>query len=92
MKFKKLTDTKTAITDIFSTKQKAVQTFMCIDVNGFLNIESSSKLLNCTDKEISFTAGKRQIYIHGNGLMVMSYTKNGMTIDGKIEKIEIYEV
>lgn len=92
MKFKKLTDTKTAITDIFSTKQKAVQTFMCIDVNGFLNIESRSEMLNCTDKEISFIAGKRQIYIHGNGLMVMSYTKNGMTIDGKIEKIEIYEV
>ena len=92
MKFKKLTDTKTAITDIFSTKQKAVQTFMCIDVNGFLNIESGSELLNCTDKEISFIAGRKQIYIRGNGLMIMSYTQNGMTITGKIEKIEIYGV
>ena len=92
MKFKKLTDIKTAITDIISIKEKAAQTFMCIDVNGFLDIESYSQMLNCTDKEISFIAGRKQIYIHGNGLMVMSYTRNGMTIDGKIEKIEIFEV
>ena len=92
MKFKKLTDTKTAVTDIFSTKQKAVQTFMCIDVNGFLNIESSSQMLTCTDKEISFIAGKKQIYIQGSGLSVMTFSKNGMNIKGKIEKIEIFEV
>ena len=92
MKFKKMTDTKTAITDIFSTKRRAAQTFMCIDVNGSLNIESRSEMLNCTDKEISFIAGRKQIYIYGCCLSVMTFSKSGMTIIGKIEKIEIYEV
>ena len=92
MKTIKLNDFKNAMFSMFSKGGDAVQALLCIDVNGLLVVESYSRMLNYSEKEISFLSGKKQIYIHGSGLSVLSFTKSGMTIAGKIEKIELYEV
>ena len=65
---------------------------MFLDINGKVIIERFSKLLNYTDKEVSFVSKSKQVYIYGNDLTIMYFSKSEMTIEGNIEKIEIFEV
>lgn len=81
-----------AIKDMFSKSSGATPTLLLLDINGILAIESYTKVLNYNEKELSFISGKKQIYIYGDNLSVLSFTNEGMTVTGKIEKIELFEV
>ena len=72
--------------------KSAIPTFLFFDVNGAVVVESFSKLVNYTDNEISFISKNKRIYIYGKNLSIMSFTKNEMSIQGNIEKIELFEV
>ena len=91
---------KLNITEAFGERVKevagfgkaAIPTFLLFDINGTVVVERFSKLLNYTDKEISFVSKNKQVYIYGSNLMIMYFSKSEMTIEGNIEKIEIFEV
>ena len=70
----------------------AIPTFLFFDINGTVLVEHFSKLINYTDKEIAFISKNKQIYIYGKDLTIMYFSKTEMTIEGKIEKIELFEV
>ena len=65
---------------------------MFFDINGTVIVEHFSKLVNYTDKEVSFVSKNKQIYVYGSALTIMYFSKSEMTIEGNIEKIEIFEV
>ncbi len=92
MKNKRITDVFCAIKDMFSVNGNVRQTFLFLDINGMLIIESYAKVLDYTRNRISFQSAKKHIYVYGKDLSVLSFTKEGMTISGTIEKIEIFEV
>ena len=71
---------------------EATPTFLFFDINGTVIVEHFSKLVNYTDKEVSFVSKNKQVYIYGNDLTIMYFSKSEMTVEGNIEKIEIFEV
>ncbi len=92
MKINILAEILHAIKDMFSKSGGATPTLLLLDVNGVLAIESFAKMLNYNEKELSFISGKKQIYIYGDNLSVLSFAKEGLTVSGKIVKIELFEV
>ena len=92
MKSKKAEKFTDSIKAMVGLGQEAIPTFLFFDINGSVVIESFSKLINYTDKEISFVSKSKRIYIYGNNLSIMSFSKNEMSIQGDIEKIELFEV
>lgn len=71
---------------------QAIPTFLSLDTNGNLIIETNARMLNCTNKEISFLCKGRQIYISGSNLEIRSFTRTMLSLGGKIDKIEFFEV
>ena len=92
MKSKKTEKFTDSMKGMVGLGQEAIPTFLFFDTNGSVVIESFSKLINYTDKEISFVSKSKRIYIYGNNLSIMSFSKNEMSIQGNIEKIELFEV
>ena len=80
------------VKDVAGFGKSATSTFLFFDINGTVIVERFSKLLNYTDKEVSFISKGKQVYIYGNDLTIMYFSKSEMTIEGNIEKIEIFEV
>lgn len=92
MKIKKSENFTDSLKSMAGLGKSAVPTFLLFDINGMVVVESFSKLLNYTDKEVSFVSKNKQVYIYGSGLAIMSFSKNQMTIQGQISKIELFEV
>ena len=92
MKFKKAENFTDTLKSMAGLTGNTMPTFLRIDTDGYIIVESFSKLINYTENEISFTAHHKQIYIHGNNLGIMSFSKNEMMIKGEIQKIELFEV
>ena len=80
------------VKDVAGFGKSATPTFLFFDINGTVIVEHFSKLVNYTDKEVSFVSKNKQIYIYGSDLTIMYFSKSEMTIEGNIEKIEIFEV
>lgn len=70
----------------------AVPTFLSIDINGNLIIESFRKLIEYNSKSIILNTGTKQVYIYGEKLCIKSFSRTQLQIDGKITKIEFSEV
>ena len=80
------------VKDVAGFGKTATPTFLFFDINGTVIVEHFSKLVNYTDKEVSFVSKNKQVYIYGNDLTIMYFSKSEMTVEGNIEKIEIFEV
>lgn len=70
----------------------AVNTFLSFDINGNLIIESFRKLIDYDENKIAVSAADRQIYVYGDNLKIVSFSKTDIQITGKITKIELMEV
>ena len=92
MKLKKVEKITNTIKTIAGQGKSAIPTWLYFDINGYLVVESFSKLLNYTDEEIAFVSKYKQVYIYGSKLSILSFSKNEMIIQGKIGKIEFFEV
>lgn len=70
----------------------ATPTFISIDINNGVVVESFKKLIDFTDKTVSISAADKNIYIYGEMLQITSFSKTTVYISGKVTKIEIFEV
>lgn len=69
-----------------------VSTFLSLDIEGNLTVEKFGKLLDYDSDEISLSAGRKTVYIHGENLIIRSCTKDVICISGNVFKLEIFEV
>ena len=78
-----------SITDNSIVRQN---TFLALDISGNMSVENFKELLCYDEDKIALKAGEKQIYIYGEDLKVLSYNKYDINLNGKINKIEIFEV
>ena len=90
------TKIKDAITDVFKTitskEINTTNTFMIFDTEGNLIIEGNNSNINYAEESISLCADKKNIYIYGENLKILSCSKSGIHIAGRINRIELFEV
>ena len=70
----------------------ANSTFISLDLKNGVIIDSFQKLIDFSDTCFNLLAAGRKIYIYGENLRITSYNKEMIYINGKINKIEIFEV
>ena len=70
----------------------ANSTFISIDLKNGVIVDHFQKLIDFSDTGFNLLAAGRNIYIYGENLQITSYNKQMIYINGKINKIEIFEV
>lgn len=78
-----------SVTDI---ENIANPTFLSLDLNGGLVVESFSKLLDYDNDKISISAAGKTIYIYGENMKITTFSKSVLHVQGSIIKIELFEV
>ncbi len=70
----------------------AVSTLLSVDINGNLIVESFRKLIEYDSNKISLDTGCKLVYIYGQNMKILTFSKAQLQIDGEITKIEFFEV
>ena len=70
----------------------AVSTFISIDCNNGMIIETFQKIIDYTSEKIVVMAGNKYIYVYGENITVKLFSKTEIQLEGKINKIEFFEV
>ena len=67
-------------------------TLLTIDISGRLIIDGRCSGIDYNSENISLNSQGRRIYIYGDNLEIGNYSKESISISGKIKKIEFFEV
>ncbi len=70
----------------------AVSTFISIDCQNGMIIETFQKIIDYTRQKIVIMASDKYIYVYGENITVKSFSKSEIQLNGKIQKIEFFEV
>ena len=80
-----------ALKDIYSMENDAVQTSISIDVNGCVNLEGFKKLIDYKNDKIIIETRQKRVYIYGDDLTILGCSKHNAVCSGKIVRIELFE-
>ncbi len=67
-------------------------TVLTVDTSGCVIVDGPNKFLNFDNKYISLYSKGKRIYIYGEYLVITAYSKNYISIDGNVTKIELFGV
>ena len=70
----------------------AVSTFISIDCQNGMIIETFQKIIDYTREKIVIIASDKCIYVYGENITVKSFSKSEIQLNGDIQKIEFFEV
>ena len=70
----------------------AVSTFISIDCQNGMIIETFQKIIDYTREKIVIMASDKYIYVYGENITVKSFSKSEIQLNGDIQKIEFFEV
>ena len=70
----------------------AVSTFISIDCQNGMIIETFQKIIDYTREKIVVMASNKYIYVYGENITVKTFSKSEIQLEGKIQKIEFFEV
>ncbi|MEG0019294.1 MAG: YabP/YqfC family sporulation protein [Oscillospiraceae bacterium] len=79
------------IKTIYSKAYEGAQCIISIDINGFVMIENFKKIKDYTINKIIIETKQKNVYIYGEQLKVITCNRQTATVNGTIQKIEIFD-
>lgn len=70
----------------------AIPTFISIDSRNGMIIETFQKIIDYSREKIVVMASNKNICVYGENIIVKSFSKSEIQLEGKIQKIEFFEV
>ncbi len=80
------------VEDSFFLKEDIAPAFISLNIDGDLVIDGFKMLNSYEENKISVLANKKLVYVNGENLSLLYFTKSTIQIKGEISSIEIFKV